>query len=152
MQTGKIERGGFAAALLVTGLLVAAFMYTRPAASCPTSITIASTTLCVLVAETETEIERGLGGRNALREHSGMLFTFQKDGMYSFWMKDMRFALDIVWIRADGTIVGIEHAVRPESYPKTFAPPEPIRMVLEVPTGAASDTWIGMQIERIRTQ
>lgn len=147
VQQGAIRGGILLLVFFAVCVFVGLFIATRTQSTCPAHITIADTILCVLVAESDAEIQRGLGGRDELRDYDGMIFMFRRDGEYAFWMKDMRFGLDIVWIRADGTIVGIEHNVRPESYPTTVTPPEPVRMVLEVASGAASEEWVGKTIQ-----
>ena len=50
------------------------------------------------LAATNEEKRRGLSGRNGLEENEGMLFVFEEPGFYSFWMKDMLFPIDIIWI------------------------------------------------------
>jgi hypothetical protein len=67
-----------------------------------------------------------------------MLFLFEKPGTYRFWMKGMRFPIDIVWIR-DDEVVGIEHNVPlPAAIPQTYTPPVPVAVVLELPAGDAA--------------
>jgi uncharacterized membrane protein (UPF0127 family) len=65
----------------------------------------------------------------------GMLFVFAKDGTYSFWMKDMRFSIDIVWLDAAGRIVFAAEDVAPQSYPAIITPRTKARYVLEVSAG-----------------
>ncbi len=62
-----------------------------------------------------------------------MLFVFDKAGKYAFWMKDMQFALDILWIK-DGKINFIEKNVQP-SFPATMTPSENSNQVLEFNAG-----------------
>jgi uncharacterized membrane protein (UPF0127 family) len=88
------------------------------------------------VADTEAAREKGLGGRDSLAKDSGMLFVFQKDGTYAFWMKDMKFNIDIVWISADGHIVDIRENVSPDTFPTAFSPKAPARYVLELSADA----------------
>jgi hypothetical protein len=82
---------------------------------------------------------RGLSGRPALAPEEGMLFLFETPRIQSFWMKDMRFEIDILWIR-DGRIVGITPNLplpkSPRELPQ-FASPVPCDVVLEVRAGAA---------------
>lgn len=91
--------------------------------------------LTVEVARKPEEQIRGLSGRPGLKPGHGMLFVYDRSQPVSIWMKDMRFPLDIVWIR-DGRIVKIEkHAP-----PLTPTRPERIYtatadLVLEVPAG-----------------
>lgn len=80
---------------------------------------------------------RGLSGREKLEENKGMLFIFPKSGIYPFWMKDMKFAIDIVWISEFGRIVHIKHNATPESYPDLFVSEDLAKFVLEVPVGFA---------------
>jgi len=89
----------------------------------------------VTLARTPAEQERGLGGRDSLAPASGMLFVFPRDGKYAFWMKDMRFSIDILWLADDGRVIYIVPNLSPASYPESFTPPAPARFVLEVPAG-----------------
>ena len=91
--------------------------------------------ITVEVAETVVAQTRGLSGRDALPENTGLLFSFSEDETHGIWMKDMRFPIDIVWAGSDGTIVHLESAVSPDTYPRVFAPNEPSRYVLELPAG-----------------
>lgn len=91
--------------------------------------------LTVELARTPEEQVRGLSGRKSLRPGHGMLFVYERTQPVSIWMKDMRFPLDILWIRA-GRIVAIEKDAPP------LAPVGPERvytatadLVLEVPAG-----------------
>lgn len=87
----------------------------------------------VSVAETDAERQLGLGTRDGLAPDEGMLFVFPEDGVYAFWMRDMKFSIDIVWISLDGKIIYIQSDVSPDTFPKTFGPQTPARYVLELP-------------------
>lgn len=91
----------------------------------------------VMLADTPQKRTRGLSGSAGLDSDEGMLFIFPKDGIYGFWMKDMHFAIDILWLSSDGTVVHIEENVSPESYPASFDPGKPARYVLELQAGFA---------------
>ena len=67
----------------------------------------------------------------------GMLFVFPSDGKSSFWMKDMLFSIDMLWIDADGRVVFIVPDASPASYPKSCTPTTQSRYVLELPAGFA---------------
>ena len=77
----------------------------------------------------------GLSGRKSLGEREGMLFIFEESDAFGFWMKDMNFSIDIVWINDLMQVVGMEENVSPDTFPKIFYPPVPIRYVLELPSG-----------------
>ena len=91
----------------------------------------------VIVARTDAERELGLGGRDSLSPETGMLFVFDHAEKYGFWMKDMKFAIDIVWLDENLRVVHVENSLLPETYPKIFSPGENSRFVLEVAAGIA---------------
>jgi hypothetical protein len=91
------------------------------------------------VVITPERMRRGLSGQKALGANEGMLFVYPQPGTYSFWMKDMLFPIDIIWIR-DNTVVAIDKDVPVPAAgqePKLYAPPVPINRVLEVNAGFA---------------
>ncbi len=94
-------------------------------------------TISALIADTPQSKEKGLGGRASLPTGQGMLFIFSEPGMQAFWMKDMKFALDMVWIGADKKIAGISADISQNSYPQVFFPPSPVLYVLELNAGSA---------------
>jgi len=103
------------------------------------NIKIAGKILKVELALTEKEQEQGLSGRKELKEDEGMLFVFNHIGQYSFWMKDMNFPIDIIWIGPASTqggedlnVVYIKKNALPESYPDTFLPDQNAKYILEV--------------------
>lgn len=93
--------------------------------------------ISVMVADTEKEWELGLSYFSSLSDHQGMLFVFPQVGIYGFWMKDMNFPIDIVWIDETLKIIGRNDNISPESFPKTFTPPGPVRYVIELPANSA---------------
>ena len=63
------------------------------------------------------------------------IFIFENEEIHSFWMKDMLFSIDILWIDSNFKIVHIENGVSPESYPKIFTPNTKSLYVLEISAG-----------------
>lgn len=98
----------------------------------------------VSIADTHESRQKGLSGRDGLASDEGMLFVFPEDGMYGFWMKDMRFPIDIVWLSDDWKIVHMAENVSPSTYPQSFTSSEPARYVLELPAGYAALHGIGI--------
>ncbi len=86
----------------------------------------------VEVANTTYFLEKGLSGHPPLKNDEGMFFVFQKPDKYGFWMKDMLFPIDIIWIDKDFKIIHIEKSVSPGTYPKVFYPEADSLYVLEV--------------------
>ena len=95
-------------------------------------VKIAGKILKVSLALTLEEQEQGLSGRNKLREDESMLFVFDYINKHPFWMKDMNFAIDIIWIGENLRVVYIKKNAQPESYPETFLPKQDAKYVLEV--------------------
>lgn len=77
------------------------------------TIIVGETEVTVDLALTSSEQTLGLGYRNGLDEDHGMLFVFDSYRSRTFWMKGMRFCLDIIWIR-DGVITGAAESVCPD--------------------------------------
>lgn len=100
------------------------------------------------IANTPALREQGLSGRAEVPSGYGMLFVFDQPGSYGFWMKDMLVPIDMIWLSDDGTILGIDEAVSPATYPTPFHPPQPVRLVLETKAGEArAQGWgIGTRI------
>lgn len=120
-------------------LLVAGFFYNYPKGTETKFIKINEAEFLVQIADEPHEYQRGLSGRDSLGENEGMLFVFEKPDFHSFWMKDMKFSIDIVWIDENLKVIGVEPELSPQSFPKTFAPPRPVRYVLEIKSGAAEE-------------
>jgi uncharacterized membrane protein (UPF0127 family) len=103
-------------------------------ASTPT-ISIGSATLQLELADTAAERTQGLSGRASLPQNTGLLFIFENSAMWGFWMKDMHFSIDMIWLDRDFNVVGLKENATPESYPQSFTPDKPALYVLETNTG-----------------
>src|ERR671921_2143509 len=77
------------------------------------SVQIKGLKINVSLAETPEQQAKGLSIKNTLNENEGMLFIFDTPKEYSFWMKDMKFPIDIIWISSDNKIVHIEKNLQP---------------------------------------
>jgi uncharacterized membrane protein (UPF0127 family) len=115
------------------------------------TLQIGSTDVTVYVADTAMLREKGLGGFTELPANHGMLFVFPHPEMQTFWMKDMHFDIDIVWIDADMQVVGVDKNVGKDSYNKydenlseTFQSPSKVQYVLELPAGDADRLGISI--------
>ena len=94
----------------------------------------------VEVADTEKKRRIGLGKRPSLKKGWGMLFVFEKLKQHRFWMKDMQFPLDIIWLE-NHRIVHIIHNARPSNSkdePELLTSPVPVNFVLEIAAGRAA--------------
>lgn len=79
-----------------------------------------SQTYTLDAALTTAEQEKGLGSRANMPANRGMIFIFDRNGERCFWMKDMRFPLDIIWAGADKRVTHIESNLSPNTYPKSY--------------------------------
>ncbi len=92
------------------------------------------------LAITTREQEQGLSGRSGLSANTGMLFIFDHSGKYPFWMKDMNFPIDMIWLSESGEIIYIKKNALPDSYPQAFGPNKDAKYVLEVAPGFSDRT------------
>jgi uncharacterized membrane protein (UPF0127 family) len=96
----------------------------------------------VELARTVEERSTGLSGRTILPEGTGMLFIMDTEEKHGFWMPDMYFSIDIIWMDKDMHVVDISKEVSPDSYPEIFTPRKPALFILEVPAGYAQKVGI----------
>jgi len=118
------------------------------------SVTINGEILEVEISDEPDEKSRGLMFRESLSRDTGMLFLFDKEGFYSFWMMNVNFNLDIIWINSNGNVVHIERDL-PSCFMScpTYAPRESARYVLELNSGVANElgllvgSFVGINIQ-----
>ncbi len=112
-------------------------------------VAIGSASFVVDVADTRAAQQQGLSGRESLAEGTGMLFVFDQERLLTFWMKEMNFPLDMVWIDASCTVVDISRDV-PIPEPgqtladlPTYGPEAPAKYVLEINAGTSAAAGFG---------
>jgi len=105
---------------------------------------INKTKIDVQVASALFEKKQGLSGKPSIEKNEGMLFIYKKDGKYGYWMKNMNFPIDIIWIDSNFQIVEISENIPPESFPQSFKSEKPIRYVLEISANLAKDKQISV--------
>ena len=113
-------------------------------------ITIAGRKVALEIVRTPEEQSLGLGERDSLAWNRGMLFLYDRPGFPRFWMKAMRFDIDIVWI-LDNRVTEISHRVPhvPGQNGPLIGPRNLTNRVLEVPAGyAQAHGWrAGQRVE-----
>ena len=100
------------------------------------------------MAYTEVERNLGLSDRESLDRDRGMLFVFDTQESWAFWMKGVKIPLDAIWIDANGRIVDIQ-TMLPQPFVPDFAlrrygPQAAARYVLEINGGLAEK--LGFQV------
>lgn len=91
----------------------------------------------VEVAETEDKRRTGLMYRKELADGRGMLFDFGRQQPVAMWMRNTYVSLDMIFIRADGTIANIAANTKPLSE-DSIPSAGPVKSVLEVVAGSAA--------------
>ncbi len=99
-------------------------------------INIGSNSFFVEIADDELTRAKGLSDRKTIFSNQGMLFVFEQSGIYGFWMKDMLFDIDIIWIDQNFVINHIEKNISPDTYPKLFYSNTESMYVLELLSGS----------------
>lgn len=120
-------------------------------------VKINQTIVDIEVADTPAKRQQGLGGRESLEQSRGMLFVFEKEDKYKFWMKGLSFPLDFIWIR-DQIVVDLSENVASPNQGQSdetleiITPKEKVDMALEVNAGftRANNIKIGDKIEFIQ--
>jgi uncharacterized protein len=101
-------------------------------------------TFNLIVAKTESDKQVGLSDRKSLPKNTGMLFPYDSESYPVFWMKDMEFPIDILFIR-DSKIVTIYKNIQPPNTSeniKLYQPEEPSDNVLEINAGLSDEYGI----------
>ena len=106
-----------------------------------TTVSMNNKTFKVTVAKTIEEKQKGLSGQKSLGQDKGMLFVFNERGYYSFWMKDMKFPIDIIFIDGETIVTIYKNISNPPSgkNPSTvYQPKQAVDKVLEVNSGISA--------------
>lgn len=122
-------------------LLGVAFMVFNVRKNAAATATIDGHTLNLLIAKTDTEKRIGLSSRTSLDPKTGMIFPFDHADYYTFWMRDMKFPIDIIFIKGNRIVTIYKNVAPPNgatndvSNLPTYKPQEPADTVLEVQAG-----------------
>ncbi len=94
----------------------------------------------------------GLSGRESMPVDTGMLFIFPTPSKHHFWMKDMKFNLDMIWIDEDLNVVYIKENASPFYFPESYGPEIDCKYVLELNAGFVKkyNLKIGDKVEFVR--
>ena len=104
------------------------------------NVTVNGLVLVTDISVTNEQRTKGLSEKDDLAENEAMLFVFGSEAKHTFWMKDMKFPIDIIWIDSDKTIIHIENNLQPcssEVLCPTYKPNDDSMYVLETVGGFA---------------
>jgi uncharacterized protein len=99
----------------------------------------------VKIASTPSERERGLMFVESMERNEGMLFVFEKEDNYYFWMKNTIIPLDIIWINSAKKVVFIQEKAQPclsEEFCPSINPEASASYVLELNAGMVKEVGI----------
>lgn len=137
MKYGRKKTAALMASLI---LLAAGCSTTKLSDEYATPLQVGNHKIFVKVAKSDEEKRQGLSGQEKLADNQGMLFDFtgETNARPGFWMKEMKFGLDLIWIK-NKKIIGITANVpAPNSADEKlplYSPPSAVDMVLEVNAG-----------------
>ncbi len=104
--------------------------------------TINGKSISTYIADDKLNREKGLSILDHIGDNEAMLFLFDKSGYYNFWMKDMKFPIDIVWLDKEKRIIYIKKNARPKDYPSSYGPNIKSLYVLEFKNGFTDDNHL----------
>jgi uncharacterized membrane protein (UPF0127 family) len=108
--------------------------------------------LSVEIPKTMADYQKGLSGRKSIRENQGMLFIFEREAYWPFWMQKMYFPIDIIWLDKNCQVVYIERHLPPcerETNCPSVKPNRPAQYVLETVAGFTDKyhVYVGEQLD-----
>ena len=142
MSARKLTLAVSSSVLLVGAVLVLACVGILGSMPSYKKLQIGSRTYKLQVADTPSARSAGLSGRTGMDSDQGMLFAFDRPANQCMWMKDMHFALDIIWLSSDKRIQHIELGVSPDTYPQQFCPKVESQYVIEFNAGEAANAGL----------
>lgn len=145
LKIGAVVPPGF---LFLVATLIAAPVHGQDESGSARSFTrwleVGAAAFRVAVADADDERRRGLSDVPTMGSSEGLYFVYPAPRLLSFWMKDMRFAIDILWIDKHHRIVHIAENVVPETFPTIFSGPQPAQYALEINAGRAREAGIAI--------
>jgi len=162
MKTRLIIVGAIALAVMIVSFWQITRQTTFQAAESQTllskmNVTVGSSTFAVEIASTPEQSAKGLSSRATLDAKTGMLFVFSPAEQATFWMKDMNFPLDLVWIKNE-KVTDITRNVQPptkgtaEDKIPTYQAKELIDYVLEISPKDGESLKIGDSVTLNKTE
>ena len=138
-MTNPLQNRAYQYLFLWLRLLILLLITTHASHAADTRITINDIGFDVELAITQEEQSQGLMGRTHLEKGTGMLFVYSDPKELSFWMKETRIPLDILFFDQNSRLIKLFSKVPPckQDPCKTYSTPSPALYVLELPAGTA---------------
>ncbi|MGQ0794259.1 MAG: DUF192 domain-containing protein [Deltaproteobacteria bacterium] len=137
-------------------LAIAIFIALAYSASAADSYQIKLPNGVIIRAEVAKDKAKGLSGRESLCPDCGMIFIYEREGHYTFWMRDTLIPLAMIWLDAEGRVVHIVKDAPPcraKENPygecRMYSPSIPAKYVLETNPKAAVGVELGMKLKTV---
>ena len=118
--------------IAVAGAIYFGFYFTTSSTNV-IDIEIDGTVIRAEIVDTIPTRTKGLMFRDTLPENQGMLFVFESEDRYGFWMENMNFPIDIIWIDKNNRVVDIVKNAEPcRPICQTYTPKDNAKFVLEI--------------------
>ena len=143
-----IHRNSLVVLVVAAGVLALAVLVVHAHAAY-TNLRVGGRDYRLQIASTQAEQTKGLGDRASMPTSQGMLFAFSGSAGRCFWMKDMHFPLDIIWVKSSHQIGAIVPDISPSTYPHSFCPDVSAQYVIELNAGQAADAnlYVGQKLQ-----
>jgi len=123
----------FVVAILITIVVITLGLYLT---NKNTQLTAPNGSIDIEIAKTQNERLQGLSGKSGLDENQGLLFEFDETSQQNcFWMKDMLFSIDMIWLDENKSVINVIPNVAPETFPESFCPTKPAKYGFEISSG-----------------
>ena len=102
------------------------------------TVTVNGYNISAFVADTDDKRSKGLSGVENMTESQGMLFIFNYPSKQGFWMKEMMFPLDIIWLDSNSSVIHVEKGLQPCAsvlFCPVYSPLKDAKYVLETISG-----------------
>ena len=110
-----------------------------------TTGTIGGQKFTLQIADTPAKQQLGLGQRDQLGARDGMVFVYNQPSTdLCYWMRDMHFSLDIMWLDSQRKLIYLVPDLSPATYPQAYCPSTPAQYVVEINAGLAKTLNVGL--------
>ncbi len=124
--------------LLVIALLCLAIFFAKTNNNIA-KVQIGDVNYSLELVSTDATRQQGLSEKPNLEPNTGMLFDFKQNGYWQIWMKDMNFAIDILWLNNQKQVVGVKQDALPQNYPESYGAEQQSQYVVELPAGSVNE-------------
>jgi uncharacterized membrane protein (UPF0127 family) len=128
-------------AFIIAGVIIIILLSSGGLLAKKATATFGSQKVTLEVADSEKAREKGLSERATLADNQGMLFLFDEPGIPAFWMKGMKFPIDIIFLNKNKIVTIFKNVSPPRTTSEIptnyYQPSYPSDRVVELKAGAS---------------